>query len=170
MILAKQSRSVFGAILISAVITGCSGNGNGGSAAASSSTLPNNDRFAGSGSNGQQANDPTTTTTQNPQSNPTTEAKTAPSASKNKGSATLSWSVPTARENGETLQMSDLSGYEVYYTTTSGAEKTFPINNPSETTITINNLAPDTYYFAMAVIDAEGVYSELSNTASKTIN
>jgi hypothetical protein len=85
-------------------------------------------------------------------------------------SVKLSWAAPTARENGQALAVSDLTGYELYYTsddpTVSG---TVQVSGGTTTTYTVQNLAAGTYHFAMASIDATGMKSKLSTVADITL-
>ncbi len=85
------------------------------------------------------------------------------------GNAQLSWTAPTKRENGDSLQRSELSHYEVYYTSESGKSDTIKVSDTSRTALTVNDLEGDTYYFAMAAVDKDGIFSELSNEVPKTI-
>ena len=84
------------------------------------------------------------------------------------GSATLSWTPPTRNTDGTSL--SNLSGYRIYYGTSSSAlNQTVQLNNPSLSRYVIENLSPGTYYFAVKAV-AGSSESALSNTASKRIN
>jgi len=85
------------------------------------------------------------------------------------GSATLSWTPPTRNTDGSTL--TNLAGYKIYYGTSSGAmNKTVQISNAGMSSYVIENLTPATYYFAVKAYTSSGAESQLSNTASKTIN
>ena len=67
--------------------------------------------------------------------------------------------------------MSNLAGYKIYYgTSSSSLSKTVQISNPGVSSYVIDNLSPATYYFAVKAYNTAGVESQLSNTASKTIN
>jgi len=84
------------------------------------------------------------------------------------GSATLSWSSPTARTDGSAL--TNLAGYRIYYGTSSGSlSKSITIDNPGVTTYVVENLSSGTYFFAMTAFDAQGVESSRTNPVSKTI-
>jgi hypothetical protein len=86
------------------------------------------------------------------------------------GDATLSWSIPATRENGDSLGTRELAGYKIYYTAEqSGASYTVTINDPNKTTYTVAGLYPDTYYFAISAQDHNGLESELSDIVSATI-
>jgi hypothetical protein len=85
------------------------------------------------------------------------------------GSASLSWAAPTTNSDGSGL--TDLAGYHVYYGTSAGLlNQDMPVNNASATSAVVGNLAAGTWYFAVAAVNSVGAESDLSNTASKTIN
>lgn len=84
------------------------------------------------------------------------------------GSATLSWIPPSQNTDGTAL--TNLSGFKIYYGTSSGAmTQTISINNASISTYIVDNLSPATWYFAVKAV-ASGVESDLSNVASKVVN
>ncbi len=84
------------------------------------------------------------------------------------GSATLSWTPPTANTDGSTLN--NLAGYRVYYGMSEGAmTQTIQITNPGLTSYTVGNLTPGTYYFSIAAYTADGVEGSSSGVGSKTI-
>jgi Putative Ig domain len=84
------------------------------------------------------------------------------------GSATLSWTPPTRNTDGSTLN--NLSGYRIYYGTSSNSmTKTVQVNNPSLSNYVIENLSPATYYFAVKSLASGGTESALSNQVSKTV-
>ncbi len=81
------------------------------------------------------------------------------------GSALLSWSEPTINEDGSSL--TDLSGYKVYYGTSSGSYSgiySTSVDVGNVTSSLIAGLTPGTtYYFAVKAYDTSGnksVYSE----------
>ena len=62
--------------------------------------------------------------------------------------------------------MSELSGYEVYYTTDSssaGAGTTVKVSGGATLSTVISNLPAGTYYVAVSAIDSTGLKSGLSN-------
>ncbi len=81
--------------------------------------------------------------------------------------ANISWSIPTTRVNGTALSLTDLKGYEVYWTrssdTTAGI---INVSSGSSRTTAIEFFKPDQYYFAMSAIDATGLKSPLSTLVS----
>jgi hypothetical protein len=84
------------------------------------------------------------------------------------GSATLSWAAPTQNEDGSPLM--NLAGYKVHWGTSSGSYgNSVTIANPGITIYVVENLVAGTYYFATSAFNGDGVESNFSNEASKTI-
>lgn len=85
------------------------------------------------------------------------------------GSATLSWTPPTQNTDGSSL--SNLSGYRIYYGTSSSAlNHTIQVSGAGMNRYVIGDLAAGKYYFAVKALTSTGRESALSNIASKTIN
>lgn len=86
------------------------------------------------------------------------------------GQATLSWIAPTQNTDGTPL--TDLAGYVIYYgTAVDQMDSTIEITSASTLSYTIGGLAADnTYYFAIASVNASGMQSARSTVGSKTIN
>ena len=85
------------------------------------------------------------------------------------GSATLNWTPPTQNEDGTAL--TDLAGYKIHWGTTSGSYPNWVlIDNPGLSSYVVDNLAPGTYEFVATSINASGVESAYSNTATKVVN
>lgn len=85
------------------------------------------------------------------------------------GSATLSWTPPTQNSDGSSL--GNLAGYRVMYgRTSSNLDQTVNVDNPSVNRYMVENLGSGTWYFAVMAVNATGVTSQMSNTASKTIS
>lgn len=91
------------------------------------------------------------------------------SVASSSGSAVLTWSVPTQNVDGSAL--SDLTGYKIYYGTSSGSlTSSVSVSGGATTTATITGLTTGTtYYFAIASISSSGGESNKSNTASKVL-
>jgi hypothetical protein len=84
------------------------------------------------------------------------------------GSVTLSWTPPTQNEDGTPL--TDLAGYRFLWGPSAGNyPNAVTVNNAGLTTYVIDNLAPGTYVFVAKSINAAGVESQFSNSATKTI-
>jgi len=77
--------------------------------------------------------------------------------------ANIRWSIPTTRMNGTPLRVSELKGYEVYWTRTSdNASGVIRVPASTQTTTAFDVYTPSTYYFAMSAIDTSGLKSKLS--------
>ncbi|MFC4310365.1 putative Ig domain-containing protein [Steroidobacter flavus] len=84
------------------------------------------------------------------------------------GSATLSWTPPTANTNGSTL--SNLAGYRIYYgTSASNLSRTIQVANAGVTRYVVPDLAAGTWYFAVRAYTSTGGESANSNTGSKVV-
>jgi hypothetical protein len=81
---------------------------------------------------------------------------------------TLRWDAPIANEDGSPVT---LSGYKIYYGTSSGAyTKSTSVANTGTTPVTYTlSLSPGTYYFAVTAVSADGQESVYSNETSKTL-
>jgi hypothetical protein len=85
------------------------------------------------------------------------------------GTATLRWTAVTQNSDGTVL--TDLAGYKVFYGVSADALNTIVVlSDPNVTTYEVANLAPGTWYFAVAAYTASGTQGELSDVAVKTVN
>lgn len=85
-------------------------------------------------------------------------------------SATLYWSAPVEKENGEPLASNELTGYQIYYGRTGNPyENVINVDSPYSTSYTINGLSAGEYVFSIVAIDSNGRTSSFSNTISKSI-
>jgi hypothetical protein len=85
----------------------------------------------------------------------------------------LSWTIPSTRENGSALTLSELSGYEIYYYqegTSSGAGEVVPVSGGTNTSTQVTINGSGTYYFAIAARDQAGLLSNLSNYVAANLN
>lgn len=77
--------------------------------------------------------------------------------------ANISWSIPTSRTSGAALPVSELKGYEVYWTRASDkATGVIKVSSATQVATTFDVYTPGTYYFAMSAIDTAGLKSPLS--------
>jgi len=84
------------------------------------------------------------------------------------GSATLSWNPPTQNSDGSPL--ADLAGYRIYYgRNADNLTQVVVLSNPGLTRYVIENLTPARWHFEMTAVNGDGVESQRSGTASKTI-
>jgi len=64
------------------------------------------------------------------------------------------------------LSLSDLAGYEIYYTTDDPAvSRTISVSGSAALSYALSNLSAGNYYFAIAAIDTAGLKSNLSPVA-----
>ncbi len=85
------------------------------------------------------------------------------------GSATLSWTPPTANTDGS--QLTTLAGFRIYYgQNQSNLDEVAEVANPSISSYQIDNLGQGTWYFSVHSYTSAGTESADSNLASKTIN
>lgn len=84
--------------------------------------------------------------------------------------ALLTWQAPFTRENGDSLSMGEIAGYEIGYGTSADLlNQTLAIGEASTDTMLINDLAQGSWYFAIRTIDVDGNRSRWSDVVSKTI-
>lgn len=147
-----------------AQVVGCSialaACGGGGGDQSTTST-------GGTGSSPAPAPAPSPSPSPAPSPSPSPSPAPAPATS---GTATLSWQAPQTKADGSAL--TDLAGYRIYYGTASGSySSTITIADPSTTTYTIQNLAAsNTYFFVLRAFDKNGLESNPTPEASKTIS
>lgn len=88
-------------------------------------------------------------------------------------SASLSWSAPTDRENGEDLSPYDLERYVISYgTDRDNLDNQVEVDNVGglqTMTYDVENLSAGTWYFTIQVEDVDGLISAPSAPVSKTI-
>lgn len=79
------------------------------------------------------------------------------------GSITLQWTAPVTRSDGTPLQLSEISGYRVYYGTSPGNyPNSIKITNGSLQSATLNGIPVGSYYVAMTTLDTSGLESSYS--------
>lgn len=81
--------------------------------------------------------------------------------------AHFSWNIPSARIDGSALALSDLQGYEIYYTTDNPATSgVYTVSGGSKTVYDVTSLPAGTYYFTISAIDSAGNKSPMSTVVS----
>ena len=120
----------------------------------------------GGGGGGSAATD-TASTSQATSAASTSVDSTPPTASNT--DVTINWTPPT--ENTDGTPLTDLSGYNIHYGTSSGNyTQTVSVSNPGLATYVVDNLTPGTYYFAVGAVNSAGTESPLSSEVSATVN
>jgi hypothetical protein len=86
--------------------------------------------------------------------------------------ARLSWSAPLTRVNGDKIYMSELEGYEIVYGRAADRldqAVSIPESGEGAHEYTVEGLDAGEWYFAIRVLDTEGLSSTLSQVVSKSI-
>ena len=97
---------------------------------------------------------------------PTLTPTKVPPPSLKKVSANISWLIPEQRENGESLTMSEIGGYEIIFRKIDEIifdSVVIPDQTASE--YMLEDLDPGQYEFMIAAFDSEGLYSDFSTPA-----
>jgi hypothetical protein len=82
----------------------------------------------------------------------------------------LSWSAPTTRTDGSSLNLSEISGYQIYVgSSRSNLQMVVDVNQGHLSSYTIDNMDVGDYYVAIAVYDRNGNSSDLSNVVQKSV-
>jgi hypothetical protein len=95
----------------------------------------------------------------------TTPEETAPA-----NTALLSWTAPLTRENGDSLAMGEIAGFEVVYgTSAENLDQSLAIGDASVDELLVDELTEGTWYFAIRTLDTDGNRSRLSEVVYKQI-
>jgi hypothetical protein len=84
----------------------------------------------------------------------------------------MSWNAPSTRVNGDSLAMGEIEKYIVRYGTEQSIEERSNeavVEDGQAMEYEVAGLAEGTWYFAMKTIDTNGLESDWSVSASKTI-
>jgi len=111
-----------------------------------------------------------------PEPEPTPEPEPAPEPEPEPepvlGTAKLSWTAPLTRENGESISMGELDGYEIRYGQTSNITAMTgetEIRAASTMEYTVEDLDNGVWHFAVRAVDVNGMFSDWSTVVSKEI-
>lgn len=84
--------------------------------------------------------------------------------------ASLSWNAPATRVNGEGLAMGELQGYVILYgREANNLDRRIVINDASTMDYLVSNLDNGEWFFAIQVVDVDGLVSSPSKVVSKFI-
>lgn len=84
--------------------------------------------------------------------------------------ALLSWTAPLTRENGESLALSEIAGFEVVYgPSAENLDQSLAIGDSSVEELLVDELTEGTWYFAIRTLDTDGNRSRLSDVVFKQI-
>ncbi len=84
------------------------------------------------------------------------------------GSATLSWTAPLTRVDGSSISLSEIQSYEILYGSSPDRLSNTITVDGSQTSAEVTGLSPGTWYFAIRVIDTDGLTSENSEILTHT--
>lgn len=82
------------------------------------------------------------------------------------GDVLVSWSIPTAREDGTLLAVSEIAGYTITYLRDDGVAQVLKINDGAATSHLFTDLRRGVYVFQIAATDTGGLQSDLSNSVT----
>ena len=76
----------------------------------------------------------------------------------------LSWTAPAEREDGSSISLSEIAGYQVFYGITQGQySSSTTINDSTAVDYTFTDFPSGTYYFVITTLDTEGRESQFSS-------
>lgn len=102
---------------------------------------------------------------------PNTPTPETPQGSGVLASAVVSWNIPTTRENGEELLLTDIGGYEILYRRYDEVIfSSVRVSDQSQSERIVEGLAPGRYEFFVLAFDEEGLYSDFSEPAVADIS
>lgn len=88
-----------------------------------------------------------------------------------KDATRLTWSPPAARDDGSSLEQSDIEGYRVYYKQDrEGRFQRIDIDDPLTTSLSLDRFPPGNYQFEISTVDTDGLESQRSETIHVTVN
>ena len=83
---------------------------------------------------------------------------------------TLSWQVPTQREDGTALEFDDIKNYRIYSGTNANSmTNVIVVDDPNQVNYS-ETLLEGTYYYAISTVTQDGVEGPKSGTISLTVN
>jgi hypothetical protein len=86
------------------------------------------------------------------------------------GTAALTWTAPSEREDGRSIAADDLGGYRIHFGPAADPEQyVIEVTDSGSSQYTISGLAPDTWVFAVSAFDITGEESSYSNSMTKVI-
>lgn len=84
--------------------------------------------------------------------------------------AQISWTIPATRILGDSLSLSEIQGYKLYYGTAPGNYSgSAEITGAQTTQATVTLDSGDTYYFVVRAVDTNGLEGPESNTVTRTL-
>lgn len=84
-------------------------------------------------------------------------------------SVTLSWTAPLTRVDGSSISLSEIQSYEILYGSSPESLPNAVTVDGSQTSAEVTGLSPGTWYFAIRVIDTDGLTSENSEILTHAV-
>lgn len=81
----------------------------------------------------------------------------------------LEWNIPTTRQDGSPLALTDLAGYEIAILCGTDNDILLPIDGGNTSRYSIPNLPIGTCEFAISATDTDGLQSDWSDVVTATI-
>jgi Fibronectin type III domain len=142
-----------------AALSACGDEASSGAASASS---------ASTAAVGTSSSSTPSTTSSSTSSSSSTTSTSSPAPSSEPQSVSLAWTPPTENTDGSAL--TNLSGYEIYYgTSSSSLTQKISLNSVGLSDYVVENLTAGTWYFQVIAINAAGVQSGPSSLVSVRI-
>lgn len=86
------------------------------------------------------------------------------------GTATLSWDIPTKREDGTALALAEIQGYKIAYWTDPNSKTYYTVPDASTVGHVFADLPAGVYYFTILTVDSDGLEGSSSSPISLTID
>jgi len=88
----------------------------------------------------------------------------------NYSDVSLSWTAPSEREDNQSMSLSDIAGYKIYYSTSKdNYNNSVNVNDSTAEGYTVKKLLSGTYYFVVTTLDTDGRESKYSTVFEVSI-
>lgn len=86
------------------------------------------------------------------------------------GAIRLTWDIPTSREDGTRLDLTEISGYFIAFgTSVSGLNQNVFVSGATNISHELIGLEPGTYFFQIATVDSDGFQGAFSAVIKQSI-
>ena len=97
-------------------------------------------------------------------------AQNPPEAESGSSGVMLQWDAPVKRENGESLELDEISGYDVVYQRSGDEAQTLNIADANQHSVELTDLEAGDYTYKVRAIDAEGNTNQYSEIVGSTVS
>ncbi len=156
-------------IFVSLTLTACGGGGAGEEGGVSASANNTTTAASSDTTSGSSSSESGSSSSSESGSTGSTGSGTSPTPVAN-ATATVTWTIPSTRQSGASLAMSEIGGYKVYYGVSStNLNLSVNVADPYKTSQQISNLVSGTvYYFRVTAYDTTNAESSPSNLVNRT--